>query len=38
MTRFEKPVNMRRVEREVMTVEKMNANMDQYVKEYLNQK
>ena len=38
MTRFEKnPAKVRKVEADVMTVEKMNSNMERYVKEYLNQ-
>ena len=38
MTRFEdNPVQVRKVEADVMTVEKMNSNMERYVKEYLNQ-
>ena len=38
MTRFEdNPVQVRKVEADVMTVEKMNNNMERYVKEYLNQ-
>lgn len=36
MTRFEKPVATRKITREVMNVEKMNANMKEYVNNYLN--
>lgn len=38
MTRFDEPVKTRKIEGEIMTLEKMNINMEKYVNAYLNQK